>query len=128
MRKAVQKLISNREMFRQLLARDILAILDTVNSNTWCDLVTVREQLTNSASVRHYMDLCTAQGHCYLGFNDRFYRAIQGINDKGYGLTVRKDRATGKLFAFNTNFANNFTESLADFFDDWAVDYNRGGK
>ena len=125
MRKAVQKLISNREMFRQLLARDILAILDTVNSNTWCDLVTVREQLRNSASVRHYMDLCTAQGHCYLGFNDRFYRAIQGINDKGYGITVRKDKQTNKLFVFNTNFADNYVESIADMFENWNADYNR---
>ena len=125
MRKAVQKLISNREMFRQLLARDILAILDTVNSNTWCDLVTVREQLNDSASVRHYMDLCTAQGHCYLGFNDRFYRAIQGINDKGYGITVRKDKQTNKLFVFNTNFADNYVESIADMFENWNANYNR---
>ena len=128
MRQAVQKLLSNRAMFKQLLARDILAILETVNSNTWCDLVTVREQLNNSASVRHYMDLCTAEGHCYLGYNDRFYRAIQGINDKGYGITVRKDKATGKLFAFNTNFADNYVESIADMFDAWTVNYNRGGK
>ena len=125
MRKAVQKLISNREMFRQLLARDILAILETVNSNTWCDLVTVREQLNNSASVRHYMDLCTAQGHCYLGFHDRFYRAIQGVNDKGYGITVRKDKQTNKLFVFNTNFADNYVESIADMFENWNANYNR---
>ena len=125
MRKALQKLISNREMFRQLLARDILAILEDLNAGTWCDLVTVREQLTNSTSVRHYLNLCTAQGHCYLGFNDRFYRAIQGINDNGYGITVRKDKQTNKLHVFNSNFADNYVESIADMFENWDADYNR---
>ena len=132
--KKTQKLLSNRAMFKQLLARDILEILADLNANTWCDLATVRAHLKGNfklhmyASKKFYMNNCTAEGHSFTGFDDRFYRAIQSINDKGYGLTVRKDKATGKLFAFNTNFANNFTESLADFFDDWAVNYNRGGK
>jgi|TARA_B100001094_G_scaffold10638_1_gene9505 hypothetical protein len=132
--KKTLKLLSNRAMFKQLLARDILAILEEVNANTWCDIVTLRQHLRGDfklhtyPSKEFYMENCTAEGHSFTGFDDRFYRAIQSINDTGYGLTVRKDRATGKLFAFNTNFANNFTESLADFFDDWAVDYNRGGK
>ena len=126
--KKTLKLLSNRAMFKQLLARDILTILTELNANTWCDLVTLRQHLANKQSARFYLNNCTAEGHSFTGFDDRFYRAIQSINDTGYGLTVRKDRATGKLFAFNTDFANNFTESLADFFDDWAVNYNRGGK
>ena len=106
--KKTLKLLSNRAMFKQLLARDILAILAELNANTWCDIVTLRQHLENKQSARFYLNNCTAEGHSFTGFDDRFYRAIQGIN--------------------NTDFANNFTESLADFFDDWAVDYNRGGK
>ena len=134
MRQAVQKLLSNRAMFKQLLARDILAILDEVNSNTWCDLATVRAHLRGKyklhmyASKEFYMENCTAEGHSYTGYDDRFYRAIQSINNTGYGITVRKDKATGKLFAFNTNFADNYVESIADMFDTWTVNYNRGGK
>ena len=128
MRQAVQKLLSNRAMFKQLLARDILAILDEVNSNTWCDVITLRKHLQTKTSAKFYLNNCTAEGHEFLGYNDRFYRAIQSINDTGYGITVRKDKATGKLFAFNTNFADNYVESIADMFDAWTVNYNRGGK
>ena len=128
MRKALNKLISNREMFRQLLARDILAILEDVNAGTWVDMTYLRNNLHNTTSARHYMNLCTAQGHCYTSFSDRFYRAMQSINDKGYGLTVRKDKQTNKLFVFSTNFADNYVESIADMFEDWRTDYrsNRG--
>ena len=132
--KKTQKLLSNRAMFKQLLARDILEILNMLNDGSCVDLVTVREHLRGNfklhmyASKKFYMENCTAEGHSFTGFDDRFYRAIQSINDTGYGITVRKDKQTGKLFAFNTNFADNFVESLADFFDNWTVDYNRGGK
>ena len=124
----MQKLISNREMFRQLLARDITAILDTVNAGTWIDMTYLRRNLHNTLSARHYMNLCTAQGHCYTSFNDRFYRAIQSINDTGYGLTVRKDKQTNRLFVFSTKFADNYVEAIADTFDDWTTCYksNRG--
>ena len=124
----MQKLISNREMFRQLLARDITAILDTVNAGTWIDMTYLRRNLHNTLSARHYMNLCTAQGHCYTSFNDRFYRAIQSINDTGYGLTVRKDKQTNRLFVFSTKFADNYVEAIADTFEDWNTCYksNRG--
>ena len=124
----MQKLISNREMFRQLLARDITAILEDVNAGTWIDMTYLRRNLHNTLSARHYMNLCTAQGHCYTSFNDRFYRAIQSINDKGYGLTVRKDKQTNRLFVFSTKFADNYVEAIADTFDDWTTCYksNRG--
>jgi hypothetical protein len=122
------KLISNREMFRQLLARDITGILDTVNAGTWIDVRYLRGVLHNSLSARHYIKLHTAQGHCYTSFNDRFYRALQSINDKGYGLTIRKDKQTNKLFVFSTRFADNYVEAIADTFDDWRTCYksNRG--
>ena len=124
----MQKLISNREMFRQLLARDITAILEDVNAGTWIDMTYLRRNLHNTLSARHYMNLCTAQGHCYTSFNDRFYRAIQSINDKGYGLTVRKDKQTNRLFVFSTKFADNYVEAIADTFEDWNTCYksNRG--
>ena len=124
----MQKLISNREMFRQLLARDITAILEDVNAGTWIDMTYLRRNLHNSLSARHYMNLCTAQGHCYTSFNDRFYRAIQSINDTGYGLTVRKDKQTNRLFVFSTKFADNYVEAIADTFEDWTTCYksNRG--
>ena len=124
----MQKLISNREMFRQLLARDITSILEDVNAGTWADLHYIRQHLHGTLSARHYMNLCTAQGHCYTSFNDRFYRAIQSINDTGYGLTVRKDKQTNRLFVFSTKFADNYVEAIADTFEDWTTCYksNRG--
>lgn len=124
----MQKLLSNREIFRQLLARDITAILEDVNAGTWADLHYVRQNLQNTLSGRHYMNLHTAQGHCFTDFSDRFYRAIQSINDKGYGLTVRKDKQTNRLFVFSTKFADNYVEAIADTFEDWTTCYksNRG--
>ena len=122
----MQKLLSNRELFRQLLARDILAILEDVNAGTWIDMTYLRHNLYNTQSARHYMNLCTAQGHCYTSFNDRFYRAMQGINDKGYGLTIRKDKQTNRLYVFSTQFAKNY--DITDGFDLWTTCYrsNRG--
>ena len=122
----MQKLLSNREIFRQLLARDITAILEDVNAGTWVDVHYLRGVLgTNSLSARHYMNLHTAQGHCFTDFSDRFYRAIQSINDKGYGLTIRKDKQTNRLFVFSTKFADNYVEAIADTFEDWRTCYKR---
>lgn len=124
------KLISNREMFRQLLAKDILAIIEDVNAGTWVDVHYLRCNLQNSLSARHYMNLCTSKGWSYLCFNDRFYRALQSINDKGYGLTIRKCKQTNRLFAFNTNTikTNNWALLVAESFDTWRTCYsnNRG--
>ena len=120
------KLISNREMFRQLLAKDILAIIEDVNAGTWVDMHYLRCNLHNSLSARHYMNLCTSMGHCYTSFSDRFYRAMQSINDKGYGLTVRKCKQTNKLFVFNTDTikTNNWALLVAESFDTWTTCYN----
>lgn len=125
-----KKLVSKREMFRQLLARDILEIIADVNAGTWVDMTYLRNNLHNSLSARHYTNLCTAQGHCYTSFGDRFYRAMQSINDTGYGLTVRKDKQTNRLFVFNTDTikTNNWANFIADSFDNWTTCYksNRG--
>ena len=122
------KLISNREMFRQLLARDIFAILEDVNAGTWVDMTYLRRNLGNKLAARHYMNLHTSRGHGFTTYGDRFYRAMQSINDKGYGLTVRKDKQTNRLFVFSTKFADNYVESIADMFEDWTTCYksNRG--
>ena len=122
------KLISNREMFRQLLAKDILAIIEDVNSGTWVDVHYLRCNLHNSLSARHYLKLHTSMGHCYTSFGDRFYRNLQSINDAGYGLTIRKDKQTNRLFVFSTKFADNYVEAIADTFEDWTTCYksNRG--
>ena len=126
----MQKLLSNRELFRQLLAKDIHTILEDVNAGTWVDMTYLRQNLHNTLSARHYTRLCTAQGHCYTSFNDRFYRAMQGINDKGYGLTVRKDARTNRLFVFNTAVlkTDTWAELIADGFTTWTTCYrsNRG--
>jgi len=132
----MQKLLSNREMFKQLLARDILTILAELNDGSCVDLVTVREHLRGNfklhmyASKDFYMENCTSKGYGYTRFDDRFYRAIQSVNDKGYGLTVRKDKATGKLFAFNTDVLklDNWIQLIAESFNTWTADYNRGNK
>jgi hypothetical protein len=124
------KLISNREMFRQLLAKDILAILEDVNAGTWVDVHYLRCNLHNSLSARHYMKLHTSKGHCYTSFSDRFYRNLQSINNKGYGLTIRKDKQTGRLFVFNTDLLkqDNWTQLVAESFTAWRTCYksNRG--
>ena len=126
----MQKLLSNRELFRQLLARDILAIIDDVNSGTWVDMTYLRNNLHNTLSARHYMNLCTAQGHCYTSFADRFYRAMQSINNKGYGLTVRKDAQNNRLYVFNTDVLqhDNWQQLIHDSFTAWTTCYrsNRG--
>ena len=48
----MQKLISNREVFRQLLVRDIVAIIEDLNAGTWCDLVTIKNKLHNALADR----------------------------------------------------------------------------
>ena len=124
------KLISKREMFRQLLARDILEIIADVNAGTWVDMHYLRGNLHNSLSAKYYMNLCTSMGHCYTSFGDRWYRAMQSINDSGYGLTVRKCKQTNKLFVFNTDTikTNNWALLVAESFDTWTTCYksNRG--
>lgn len=112
-------------MFRQLLARDILAIIEEWNAGTWMRLTDIKQQLHNSASAKHYYDLHTSKGWSYLCFNDRFYRAIQSINNCGYGIKVAKG-SDNKLYVFNTDYANknNWAEFLSELFTDWTADYN----
>ena len=132
----MKNLLSNRAMFKQLLARDILEILNMLNAGTCVDLVTVRKHLQQGtdwgkyASKKFYEQNCTSKGYGYTRFDDRFYRAIQSINDTGYGITVRKDKTTGKLFAFSTSVLklDNWIQLIAESFNTWTVDYNRGGK
>ena len=120
------KLISNREMFRQLLARDILAIIEEFNAGTCMRLIDIKQHLHNSASAKHYFDLHTSKGWSYLCFNDRFFRAIQSINDSGYGISIRK-HTNGQLWAFSTNTLkqDNWQNFLAECFTKWTADYNR---
>ena len=112
-------------MFRQLLARDILAVLQEWNAGTWMRLSDIKQQLHNSASEKHYFDLHTSKGWSYLCFDDRFYRAIQSINNKGYGIKVGKG-SDNKLYVFNTDYANKnkWDEFLSELFTDWDTDYN----
>ena len=123
----MQKLISNREVFRQLLVRDIVAIIEELNAGTWCDLVTIKDKLQNALADRHYYNLHTSRGWGYLDFNDRFYRAIQSVNDKGYGIKVLKCKRSGRLFVFTDAYltADRFNEFVAlNLFDKWDADYN----
>ena len=122
------KLISNREMFRQLLARDILAILQKDNAGTWMRLSDVRQQLQHkgfNSALQHYYNLHTSKGWSYLCFNDRFYRAVQSINNKGYGIKVAKG-TDNKLYVFSTQYANStrWTEFLSELFTVWTTNYS----
>ena len=121
----MKKLISNREMFRQLLARDILAILTEHNAGTWMRLTDVRAQLNNTDSVKHYFDLHTSKGWSYLCFDDRFYRAVQSINNNGYGIRIAKGE-DNKLYVFSTQYANStrWNEFLSELFTDWDTCYS----
>ena len=120
------KLISNREMFRQLLARDILAILEQFNGGTCMRLIDIKAQLHGMSACRHYMNLHTSRGHGYLSYTDRFFRAIQSINDSGYGVSIRK-HTNGQLWAFSTSTLkhDNWQLFIADCFTNWTADYNR---
>jgi hypothetical protein len=119
------KLISNREMFRQLLARDILAVLEEFNGGTCMRLIDIKQQLQGGKACMHYMDLHTSNGHGYLSYNDRFFRAIQSINDAGYGISIRK-HTNGQLWAFSTQTLkhDNWQNFLAECFREWTADYN----
>jgi hypothetical protein len=124
------KLISNRELFRQLLARDILAVLREWNGGTAMRLIDVRAQLHSMSAARHYMNLHTSMGHCYTSYTDRFFRAVQSINDAGYGVVIKK-HSNGQLWAFNTDVLqhDNWQNFLAECsFTNWTTDYssNRG--
>ena len=120
------KLISNREMFRQLLARDILAILEQFNGGTCMRLIDIKAELHGMSACRHYMNLHTSRGHGYLSYTDRFFRAIQSINDSGYGISIRK-HTNGQLWAFSTSTLkhDNWQLFIADCFTNWTADYNR---
>ena len=120
------KLISNREMFRQLLARDILAILEQFNGGTCMRLIDIKAELHGMSACRHYMNLHTSRGHGYLSYTDRFFRAIQSINDSGYGVSIRK-HTNGQLWAFSTSTLkhDNWQLFIADCFTNWTADYNR---
>ena len=123
----MQKLISNREVFRQLLVRDITAIIEDLNAGTWLDVVTLRSKLQNALADRHYYNLHTSKGWGYLDFNDRFYRALQSVNDKGYGIKVLKCKRSNKLFVFTDKYltADKFNEFVAlNLFSKWDADYN----
>ena len=119
------KIISNREMFRQLLARDILAILEQFNGGACMRLIDIKAQLHGMSACRHYMNLHTSRGHGYLSFTDRFFRAIQSINDTGYGISIRK-HTNGQLWAFSTNTLkhDNWQLFIADCFTTWTANYN----
>ena len=124
----MQKLISNREMFRQLLARNILDILYDINAGNCVDLVTVREHLQHkdfNSALQHYYKLHTSKGWSYLCFDDRFYRAVQSINDKGYGISVRK-HCNGKLYVFSTRSLRKdvWKQFVADNFKTWDTCYS----
>ena len=89
-------------------------------------LIDIKQHLHNSASAKHYFDLHTSKGWSYLCFNDRFFRAIQSINDSGYGISIRK-HTNGQLWAFSTNTLkqDNWQNFLAECFTKWTADYNR---
>ena len=112
-------------MFRQLLARDILDILHDINAGNCVDLVTVKRELNNSASEKHYFNLHTSKGWGYRDFNDRFYRAMQSINDKGYGITIRK-HVNNKLYVFSTRSLQKdvWKQFVADNFNTWDTCYS----
>ena len=123
-----KKLISNREVFRQLLARDILAVLNDLNAGSCVDLVTVKNCLGThgfNLAERHYYNLHTSRGWGYLDFNDRFYRALQSINDKGYGISIRK-HTNNKLYVFSTTALERdaWKQFVADNCTVWRTDYN----
>ena len=126
----MQNLISNREVFRQLLVRDILAVLEDLNAGTWLDVATLRSKLGTrgyNLAEQHYYNLHTSRGWGYLDFYDRFMRALQSVNAKGYGISVLKCKRSNRLFVFNDKYltADKFNEFVAlNLFDKWTTNYS----
>ena len=120
----MQKL-SKRKYFKQLLANDIQAVLDDWNGGAMLAVATLKTALHYSDSDKYYTDNFTNTGVCYTAWADRFYRQLQSINSKGYGISILKNKLNNKLYAFNTDFAVKHMKHVADEYTLWTRNYNR---
>lgn len=117
----MQKL-SNRKLFKQLLLQDVLnAIKET--EGTHIAVADLKNKLENSISNKFYSNNLGNVGYSYTSWQDRFYRALQSIND-GVNLTVVK--CNNKLYAFDSKATKTFNSLLLEgFATRWTVNYNR---
>ena len=115
----MQKL-SNRKIFKQLLLQDVLnAIKET--EGTHIAVADLKDKLENSISNRFYENNCSS-GWSYTSWQDRWYRALQSIND-GENLTVVKHN--NKLYAFDSKATKTFNSMLLEGFATlWTRNYN----
>ena len=117
----MQKL-SNRKIFKQLLLQDVLnAIKET--EGTHIAVADLKHKLHNSISNRFYENNCSSVGYSYISWQDRWYRALQSIND-GVNVTVVKHN--NKLYAFDSSTTKSFNSMLLEGFATlWTKNYNR---
>ena len=117
----MQKL-SNRKIFKQLLLQDVLnAIRET--EGTYIAVADLKHKLHNSISNRFYENNCSSCGWSYISWQDRWYRALQSIND-GVNVTVVKHN--NKLYAFDSGATKSFNSMLLEGFATlWTKNYNR---
>ena len=116
----MQKL-SNRKIFKQLLLQDVLnAIRET--EGTHIAVADLKTKLEYSISNKFYTNNCSS-GWSYTSWSDRFYRALQSIND-GVNVTVVKHN--NKLYAFDSGATKSFNSMLLEGFATlWTKNYNR---
>ena len=118
-------ILSKRQYFKQLLANDVQSVLDDWNGGAMLDVATVKRALANSDSDKFYVNNFSNAGWAYDSWADRFYRQLQSINGKGYGISILKNKLNNKLYAFNTDFAVKHMKHIVDEYSLWTRNYNR---
>ena len=121
----MQNTLSKRQYFKLLLATDIPTVLDDWNGGAMMDVATVKHELMHSDSNRYYESNFSNTGWSYTSWADRFYRQLQSINGKGYGISILKNTVNKKLYAFNTDFVVKHMKHIVDEYTVWTSNYNR---
>ena len=117
------KKLSKRAIFKQMLLDDVLNIIEDFGG-TYIALTDLRKELaTNKCkSADFYFNNMYSSNWSFTSWDDRFYRAIQSINN-GKDVTVKK--LNGRLYAF-ADTSDNFKHSLLEMgATDWDRNYNQ---
>lgn len=117
------KKLSKRAIFKQMLLDDVLNIIADTGGN-YIALTDLRTQLSTNKckSANFYFNNMYSKHWTFTSWDDRFYRAIQSINN-GKDVTVKK--LNGRLFAF-ADISNDFKASLLEMgATNWDRNYNR---
>ena len=115
------KKLSKRAIFKQMLLDDVLNIIEDFGG-TYIALTDLRKELaTNKCkSANFYFNNMYSSNWSFTSWDDRFYRAIQSINN-GKDVTVKK--LNGRLYAF-ADVSDDFKASLLEMgATEWTANY-----